>query len=233
MKANGCSASRRFSARLKCTRPTRFQAGFRRVRKRCKPVPEAASAAAKASAISSHSAEQDRFGQIFRARHHRRGQHQGGEFTGIEGRHRGQGGVVLAPGALQAQRADVAGREGTPPDEHRRQGLPDLAGAQPHQPVAAALGKRLGQAGLRLGVDLRSILLLLGDRGGLEGSVAIRIGASRYVTRACLLSAVVAPASRSEDPDRPARSGCRCHCHSASPANISTGRPWPGSPFWT
>ena len=44
MKANGCSGSRRFSARLKCTRPTRFQAGFSLLRKDCRSNPDRASA---------------------------------------------------------------------------------------------------------------------------------------------------------------------------------------------
>ena len=44
------SASRRFSARLKCTRPTRFQAGFSRLRKLCRSVPAAASEVAQAPA---------------------------------------------------------------------------------------------------------------------------------------------------------------------------------------
>ena len=56
MKAKGRSGSRRFSARLKWTRPTRFQAGFRVVRKACKSVPAAARDAANARAISSHNA---------------------------------------------------------------------------------------------------------------------------------------------------------------------------------
>ena len=108
--------------------------------------------------------QQDRVGQILGPGHHRRRQHQGGKFACIErpappaGRR-----PSSRPDALQAQRADVAGREAAPPDEHRRQGLPDLPGAQPHQTVPAPLGKRPGQAGLHLGVDLRRVLLLLGE----------------------------------------------------------------------
>ena len=56
MKANGNSASRRFSARLKCTRPTRFQAGFRVFRKPCRSVAAAARAAAAAASNLAQSA---------------------------------------------------------------------------------------------------------------------------------------------------------------------------------
>src|SRR6185437_13958489 len=56
MKANGDSGSRRFSARLKCTRPTRFQAGFSRFRKLCKSVFAEDRDAAIALPISVHSA---------------------------------------------------------------------------------------------------------------------------------------------------------------------------------
>ena len=145
MKANGCSGSRRFSARLKCTRPTRFQAGFIAVRKRCRPVP----AGERGSKRLRHlvpQRQQHICGQILGPRHHRRGQHQRGKVPShpaperLAARRRPRG-----PRRVQTERADVAGRECAPPDEHRRQGLPDFPGAQPHQPVAAALGERLGQ----------------------------------------------------------------------------------------
>ena len=54
MKANGFSASRLFSARLKWTRPTRFQAGFNAFRNDCKSVRAAAKPWANASWMSSH-----------------------------------------------------------------------------------------------------------------------------------------------------------------------------------
>jgi hypothetical protein len=54
MKANGASGSLRFSARLKCTRPTRFQAGFNALRKACRSVPAAATDTVVAVAISAH-----------------------------------------------------------------------------------------------------------------------------------------------------------------------------------
>jgi len=56
MKAKGWSGSRRFSAILKCTRPTRFHARFRVDRKACNPTFAAARDAAKARSISSHNA---------------------------------------------------------------------------------------------------------------------------------------------------------------------------------
>ena len=56
MKAKGWSGSRRFSAKLKCTRPTRFHARFRLVRNACNPTFAAARDAAKACSISSHNA---------------------------------------------------------------------------------------------------------------------------------------------------------------------------------
>ena len=55
MKAKGRSGSRLFSARLKCTRPTRFQAGFRLLRKLGRSVFAAPSAWLKAWPISCHS----------------------------------------------------------------------------------------------------------------------------------------------------------------------------------
>ena len=54
MKANGNSGSRQFSARLKCTRPTRFQAGLSVLRTDCRSVP--ATMADIAACISAHSA---------------------------------------------------------------------------------------------------------------------------------------------------------------------------------
>jgi len=56
MKANGASGSRRFSARLKCTRPTRFQAGFNPLRKLCRSAPVTVKEADTAFLISPHSA---------------------------------------------------------------------------------------------------------------------------------------------------------------------------------
>src|SRR4029450_10130336 len=52
MKAKGASGSRRFSARLKWTRPTKFQAGFSVLRKSCRPVPETASDDAVAATMA-------------------------------------------------------------------------------------------------------------------------------------------------------------------------------------
>ena len=51
-KANGASSSLRFSARLKCTRPTRFHAGFRRFRKSCIPHFDSASSTPNAASSS-------------------------------------------------------------------------------------------------------------------------------------------------------------------------------------
>src|SRR5205823_11243168 len=55
-KANGDSGSRRFSAMLKCTRPTRFQAGFRPRRKLWRSVLAAFRDAANALPNSLHNA---------------------------------------------------------------------------------------------------------------------------------------------------------------------------------
>ena len=52
MKAKGTSGSRRFSARLKCTRPTRFQAGLSAFRKLWRSVPAATRDADAAWAVS-------------------------------------------------------------------------------------------------------------------------------------------------------------------------------------
>ena len=85
MKANGASASRRFSARLKCTRPTRFQAGLRRLRKVWRSVPAASNDAAAARCQRLPQAAQHVGRQVFRACHHRRREHQPGEVA-IAGR---------------------------------------------------------------------------------------------------------------------------------------------------
>ena len=55
-KGNGASGSLRFSARLKCTRPTRFHAGFRLLRKSCMPHFDSASSIPNAVSSSCHSA---------------------------------------------------------------------------------------------------------------------------------------------------------------------------------
>ena len=52
--ANGASSSLRFSARLKWTRPTRFQAGLQRLSSSCVPRPERLRSSRNAAAISSH-----------------------------------------------------------------------------------------------------------------------------------------------------------------------------------
>ena len=84
--------------------------------------------------------------QVFGARHHRRRQHQSRRVrlrlaAGCPG-----SGAPSAPD-VQAQRRHVARGEPAPPDEDRRQGVPDLAGAELQQPVAAAPRERLGRGG--------------------------------------------------------------------------------------
>ena len=90
--------------------------------------------------------------QVLGARHHRRRQHQRGEFA--LGRRRDLRHLRLAAGggAVLAQRRHVAAGKAAPPDEGRRQGLPHLAGAEPHQPGAAALGERSAEPPGRGGV---------------------------------------------------------------------------------
>src|SRR3954466_1104232 len=56
MKAKGSSGSCLFSARLKCTRPTRFQAGLNPLRKVWRSAPDRTRDAANAAPSSSHSA---------------------------------------------------------------------------------------------------------------------------------------------------------------------------------
>src|SRR5208337_2678453 len=75
--------------------------------------------------------------------------HQRGEFAfgwrrdigNCGGRHR----LSRRADALHTQRRHVARRETAPPDEHRRQGLHDLAGPQTQQPMPAAQGERLAK----------------------------------------------------------------------------------------
>ena len=148
MKANGASGSRRFSARLKCTRPTRFQAGFRPLRKLCRSAPVAASDVAKAAPQLCPQRPQDVRRQVFGARHHGRRQHQSGEFAFGRRRHVGKTAgrrAARSSRRLQAQRRHVARRESAPPDEDRRQGCPTSPRAEPQQSLSASAGKRLGQ----------------------------------------------------------------------------------------
>ncbi len=145
MKANGASASRRFSARLKCTRPTRFQAGFSALQEGLQAGAGGFERARQTATLPSPpTGAQHVRRQIFRARHHRRRQHQRGEVASAGRRNVGRG-AARSPslGRRQAQRRHVARREATPPDEHRRQGLPDLAGAEPQQSLPVASGERL------------------------------------------------------------------------------------------
>ena len=122
MKANGASASRRFSARLKCTRPTRFQAGFRPFRKLCRSVFAAASDAASAAAISRHSARST--SGVRYSAPAIIGAVSTSEASSASRRRRDLRHTRRPAGRLQAQRRHVARREAAPPEEDRRQGLP-------------------------------------------------------------------------------------------------------------
>ena len=70
---------------------------------------------------------------------------------------------------MQAERPDIAGREGAPPDQQGRQRLPDLAGAQPHQAVSGSAGERIGQAGRNPGIEFRPIVVAFGDQVSVRG----------------------------------------------------------------
>ncbi len=112
--------------------------------------------------------QQDRLGQVFRAGHHGGGQHQGEKLAGIEGRYHRKCDVVLAARRVQADRPDVAGGEAAPPDEDRWQGVSDLTGAEPHQAGAGPLSERCSQAVACRGVDLRRVVLILGDEAAVR-----------------------------------------------------------------
>ena len=93
--------------------------------------------------------EQDVRVQVLRPRHHRGGQHEGGDFPVGRRRHRGQdrGRRSLRGRARgeQAQRPHVSRREVAPPDEGGGQGLADLARPQLQEAVPGAPGEGVGE----------------------------------------------------------------------------------------
>ena len=116
MKANGASASRRFSARLKCTRPTRFQAGIQALEKALQVGFCRGKRRASAAAISCHSA---RSTSVVR--------YSAPAIIGAVNTRDASsavGGCGYFRGWLQAQRGHVARRESAPPQEERRQACP-------------------------------------------------------------------------------------------------------------
>ena len=118
MKANGASGSRRFSARLKCTRPTRFQAGFSAFRKALQVGLRAGHAPRRRPrAVSVPQRPQHIRREILGARHHRRGQHQRGQLAASGGG--AISGSELVPADLQAQRRHIARRK---PRHHTKAG---------------------------------------------------------------------------------------------------------------
>ena len=168
MKAKGCSGSRRFSARLKCTRPTRFQAGLSPLRKVCKIGWLAASDAANAAPSSSHSASRT---SAFRysapgiigavSTKVAISPSVGGGTAGRRprtteprGRARGE----------QAQRPHVSRREVAPPDEGGGQGLADLARPQLQKAVPGAPGERLLQTRHGLFMHRRRVFSPFGQK---------------------------------------------------------------------
>ena len=127
--------SRRFSARLKCTRPTRFQAGFSLFRKLCRSVPAVASEAASACPSLAPQGAQHVRRQVLGARHHRRRQHQRGEFAfawwrdlGHDSRFR-----LDCAGTVQAQRRHIAATQSRATTRK-----PAARPARPRRPRAAA-----------------------------------------------------------------------------------------------
>ena len=79
-KANGAPESLRFSATLKCTRPTRFHAGFRRFRNSCTPHLDSDSSTSKAASSSPPQSVEHAGGEILRADHGRCAQRHALEF---------------------------------------------------------------------------------------------------------------------------------------------------------
>ena len=97
----------------------------------------------------------------------RRGQHQEAEFGLVGWPHLERRGAILGAGGLDAERRDVTGGEVAPPDEDRRQGLADLAGAEAQQALAAALGEGLLETGGDHLVHARGVGDWLADQAAL------------------------------------------------------------------
>ena len=74
---------------------------------------------------------------------------------------------ILGAGGLDAERQDVTGGEVAPPDEDRRQGLADLAGAEAQQALSAALGEGLLETGGDHLVHARGVGDWLADQAAL------------------------------------------------------------------
>ena len=148
--------SLRFSATLKCTRPTRFQAGLRRFRNSCTPHLDSASSIAKAASEFLPQSVQHRGRQIFGARHRRRCRAQCAPVLRLRGRNAHTPGVLL-PGA---DRGHVACAEFAPIGIHRRKRRPHFVRAQQQNAVARTAFQSDPQAVLQPAVKRRGAVVV-------------------------------------------------------------------------
>ena len=140
-KANGDSGSLRFSARLKCTRPTRFQAGWRDLRNSWSETFRGRQFLVQGDIDIAPQRGQHIRRQILHARHRRRIGNQGIEILA-----RGRDDRDLAAFGCGAQGGDVARGKITPPGPCGRQNAADFRRSQMQQAMPGAKGERIGEA---------------------------------------------------------------------------------------
>ena len=119
-------------------------------------------------------AAQDICGQVLRARHHRRAEHEAGQF-GLSGSiDRGNRGFL--PAAVQAQGSHVASSKAAPPGEGRRQGDAEFGRPEMQQSRPAAGGERLCQAGGELGLHGGCVVRRLAEEMAVRGQAQAEAG---------------------------------------------------------
>ena len=148
----------RFSARLKWTRPTRFQAGLRDLRNSWTESAARGELRVEGRIGGAPQVGERRRRQVFRTGHGRDGRRRRGQLAFAGERNRRLGGA-LAEFGQRAQRGDVARTEIAPIRQHRRQRRRDLVGAQRQQSVARAATECLLQPGALRRLQLRRLLV--------------------------------------------------------------------------